>query len=76
MNLNITHIRIIILYEYLSLLPDIEVLIAGSKKAVLCDNRPHFSKLYDWDGCYVPAIDFLTCVSMYCVRRQVLTTNV
>jgi len=76
MNLNITHIRIFILYEYLFLLHDIELLIAGSTKAVLCDNRPRFWKLYNCDGCYVAAIDFLTCVSIYCVRRQVVTTNV
>jgi len=63
MNLNIADIRIFILYEYLSLLLDIEVLIAESTKAVLCVNRPRFSKQYDWDGYYVAAIDFLTCVS-------------
>ena len=63
MNLNITDIKIFILYEYLSLLFDIEILIVESRKAVLCVNRPRFSKQYDWDGYDVAASDFLTCVS-------------
>ena len=42
MNLNITHMRICILYEYLFLLDDKELVISASRKAVLCDNKPRF----------------------------------